>query len=128
MNTEGHTEIMWVDITVKNQQIRIYNMYCPQDLELSLASMCIPEENCMVVGYFNSHSQSWGHKEADRRGEEVEDWQIDSKLQLLNNADDPTTYFSHYWRTTSTPDLAFTADNLHTKSKRTVLTQLSTLA
>ena len=43
----------------------------------------------MVVGDFNSHSQSWGYIEAERRGQEVEDLQINSKLQLLNKADDP---------------------------------------
>ena len=62
--------------------------------------------------------------EADRRGEEVEDWQIDSKLQILNKAHDPPTYFSRRWKTTSTPDLAFSTDNFHTKSKRTLLNQL----
>ena len=116
-NTEGHAEIMGVDIRVMNQHIIIYNMYCPRDRELSLSTMDIPEENCMVVGYFNSHLQCKGHKEEDRRGDEVEDWQIDSKLQLQNTAYDHLTYFSRRWKTTSSPDLAYTTDNLYTKSK-----------
>ena len=48
-NTEGHPEIMGVDITINNQQIIIYNMHCQQDRELPLASVDISVDNCMVV-------------------------------------------------------------------------------
>ena len=49
----------------------------------------IPDNNCVVVGDFNSHSERWGYNETDRRGEEVEDWEIDTNLQLINQEDDP---------------------------------------
>ena len=41
-----------------------------------------------MVGDFNSHSQSWGYNQADARGEEIEDWQDDNNLILVNDADD----------------------------------------
>ena len=77
-----------------------------------------------MLGDFNSHSEAWGYSEADRRGEEVEDWQIDNKLLLLNDPDDPPTFFSRRWRTTTTPDLAFATENLSKKATRTVMGQL----
>ena len=46
--------------------------------------MNIPDNYCMVVGDFNSHSDNWGYEETDRRGEEVEDWEIENNLHLVN--------------------------------------------
>ena len=60
----------------------------------------------------------------DARGEEVEDWQIDHQLHLLNKADDPPTFYSRRWHTTSTPDLAFATNNLQASAEQTVLDQL----
>ena len=59
----------------------------------------------LVVGDFNSHSQSWGYDHIDKRGEEVENWQDDHKLNLINKPEDQPTFYSRRWRTTSTPDL-----------------------
>ena len=83
-----------------------------------------PLKNCLVVGDFNSHSTCWGYEETDRRGEEVEDWQVESRLLLLNDPEDPPTFYSRRWKPTSTPDLAFATDNLSKKTTRKVLTQL----
>ena len=49
--------------------------------------------------------------------------QIEIKLQLMNNTEDSSTYFSRRWMTT-TPALSFTTDNLLSKTKRTILAQL----
>ena len=91
VETNQQAEIHGVNITVDNSVLTIYNLYCPQDKDLSLRNMDLPTENCMVVGDFNSHSTCWGYKETDRRGDEVEDWQIDSNILLLNDPEDPPT-------------------------------------
>ena len=54
----------------------------------------------------------------------MEDWQVESKLLLLNDPEDPPTFYSRRWRTTSTPDLAFATDDLSKKTTRRVLNQL----
>ena len=58
------------------------------------------------MGDFNSHSPSWGYPDLGSKGEEVEDWIIINQMVLINHPDDPHTYYSRAWRTTSCPDLA----------------------
>lgn len=124
INTDQQAEINGIDIVIEDKKIRIYNAYCPPDRELSLTHMNIPDHNCVVVGDFNSHSDRWGYEETDRRGEEVEDWEIDENLHLINQEDDDPTFYSRRWMTTTTPDLAFATDDLYVRTARTVLKQL----
>ena len=124
LDTNQEAEIHRVKFTVDNSVITIYNLYCPSDKRLSLQHMDIPSENCLVVGDFNSHSTSWGYDVTDPRGDEVEDWQIESNMILLNDPEDPPTFFSRRWLTTTTPDLAFATDDLSHKTSRKVLSQL----
>ncbi|GFR91032.1 RNA-directed DNA polymerase from mobile element jockey-like [Elysia marginata] len=83
------------------------------------------EMRISILGDFNSHSQSWGYDEMDHRGEEVENWQIDQNLQLLNDPEDQDTFYSRRWRTTSTPDLGFATDDIAKCTTRTVQDQLA---
>ena len=82
--------------------------------------------DCIVVGDFNSHSPSWGYKDLDTKGEELEDWQIYNTLHLLNRPDDPPTFFPRAWKTTTHPDLAFVTSNISRGTERKVLEQLVT--
>ena len=45
-------------------------------------------------------------------------------MVLINDPDDPPTFYSRRWMTTSTPDLAFASGNLANKIQRNVTTQL----
>ena len=78
----------------------------------------------LVVGDFNSHSQSWGYDHIEKRGKEVENWQDDHKLNLINKLEDQPTFYSIRWRTTSTPDLAFCTDDIDGQITREVREQL----
>ena len=49
---------------------------------------------------------------------------VDKGLILINRPDDPTTYTSIPWRTTSTPDLAIATDDIHKLCSRSIYTQL----
>ena len=71
------------------------------------------------------HSQSCGYDHIDKRGEEVENWQDDHKLNLINKPEDQPTFYSRRWRTTSTPELAFCTDDLDSQISREVREQLS---
>ena len=124
VNTNNQAEIHGVNIMMENEKMTIFNVYCPPDRELSLDQMELPESQCLVTGDFNSHSEAWGYDEADKRGEEVEDWQVDNNLLLLNDPDDQSTFFSRRWLTNTTPDLAFATNDIARKATRTVLSQL----
>merc|ERR1719239_1002338 len=78
-----------IKFTIDGKEITLFNVYSPQDKQLSLNLMTIPSENCLVIGDFNSHSTSWGYQENDNRGNEVEDWQLDNNLILINDPEDP---------------------------------------
>ncbi|XP_041365595.1 uncharacterized protein LOC121380709 [Gigantopelta aegis] len=82
------------------------------------------EENWIIVGDFNSHSPSWGYKSLDSKGEEIEEWMISNNLILINTPDDPNTFYSRAWRTTSNPDLAIATDDIHKITAREVCHQL----
>uniref|UniRef100_A0A0B7BSI4 Reverse transcriptase domain-containing protein n=1 Tax=Arion vulgaris TaxID=1028688 RepID=A0A0B7BSI4_9EUPU len=119
------SEIVGIDATTPIGSTRIYNIYCPPNKDLVLENMNIIPTNCIVVGDFNSHSKRWGYQDTNNRGDEVEDWEIDSNLHLINNAEDKPSYYSRTWKTTSTPDLAFSTGDIHHKIDRMVLDQLA---
>ena len=87
--------------------------------------MDIDQEQGIVVGDFNAHSQSWGYDSLDSRGEEVEDWHTIAGLQLLNSPEDTATFYSRRWTTTSTPDLAFCSNVIAGKGNRIEQDQLA---
>ena len=124
VNTNNQAEIHGVSIIINEKQYKIFNVYCPPDRDLSLDLIHPQESRCIILGDFNSHSGAWGYEEADRRGEEVEDWQLDNGLVLLNDPDDPQTFFSRGWLSSTTPDLAFATIDLSRITSRTVLSQL----
>ncbi|GFR88202.1 RNA-directed DNA polymerase from mobile element jockey [Elysia marginata] len=124
-NTNGNAEINGIRIALKNRELLVYNFYCPANKQLSLDVIDIPDAGCLILGDFNSHSQSWGYDEMDHRGEEAENWQIDQNLQLLNDPEDQDTCYSRRWRTTSTLDLDFATDDIAKCKTRTVQDQLA---
>ena len=124
VSTNNQAEIHGVSIIINEKQYKIFNIYCPPDRDLPLDLIHPQESRCIILGDFNSHSEAWGYEEADRRGEEVEDWQVDNGLVLLNDPDDPQTFFSRRWLSSTTPDLAFATNDLSRIASRTVLSQL----
>ena len=86
--------------------------------------MHLQQSRCIILEDFNSHSETRRYEEADRRGEEVEDWQVDNGLVLLNDPDDRPTFFSRQWLSSATPDLAFATSDLSRMASRTVSNQL----
>ena len=117
-------EYQYLKVRSKSKEVNLVNYYCPNDRPLSLNSIDVQPGGFLMVGDFNSHSQSWGYDHADARGEELEDWQDDNHLILVNDVDDPPTFFHRGWRKCSTPDLAFCSEDIHRGIKREVGTQL----
>ena len=125
IDTAQEAEIIGCKLIWNGTTHTIYNYYCPPDKDLSLYRMDIDQEQCIVVGDFNAHSQSWGYDRLDSRGEEVEDWHTIAGLQLLNSPEDTATFYSRRWMTTSTPDLAFCSNGIAGKANRIVQDQLA---
>ena len=84
VDTNHQAEVQWVKVTGQTFS-ETRNCHCPPDKELSLHFLDIPSEDCLVVGDFNSQSPSWGYDSTNKRGEEVEYWQIETQLILLND-------------------------------------------
>ncbi|GFS16553.1 RNA-directed DNA polymerase from mobile element jockey [Elysia marginata] len=117
------TECLGIELILPSNNLHVYNIYSPPDKDFQFEPQ-VKQDNFIVVGDFNSHSPSWGYKDLDSKGEKVEDWAIDNQLILLNRADDPPTFTSMTWRTSSTPDIAFATDDIQGRSERSVESQL----
>ena len=118
------SEYQVMEIKTDDVNIQLVNFYCPNDKPLSLDTISTEVSNFIIVGDFNSHSQSWGYQHMDRRGEEVENWQDDNRLLLINSPSDQPTFYSRRWHTTSTPDIALCTEDLHGSIRREVGEQL----
>ena len=121
----GEAEYIQLKLTAGKLSLDIVNFYCPDNKQLSLETINVPSNHFLIAGDFNSHSQSWGYSTMDKRGEEVEAWQDENKLILVNQAWDSPTFYSRVWHTSSTPDLAFCTEDLHQRMTREVCSQLS---
>ena len=113
-----------VKVTIKDSTLNIVNYYCPDDKMLSLDTLQVGDSGFLITGDFNSRSQSWGYDNMDKRGEEIEEWQDEHHLILVNDPTDTPTFYSRRWHTTTTPDLAFCTDDIHRKISRRVTDQL----
>ena len=121
----GEAEFLQLKISTKNRTINLVNYYCPDDKNLSLDSLEVSTENFLITGDFNCRSQSWGYENIDKRGEDVEEWQDEHSLILVNDPTDQHTFYSRRWHSESTPDLAFCTDDLHSRLTREVCSQLA---
>ena len=97
---EQHT----VTVNTIKRDILLVNYYRPNnDVNLALHNIHVRDSNFIIMGDFNSHSQSWGYDHIDARGEEIEAWQDDNNITLINQPYDTPTFYSRCWHTTSTP-------------------------
>ena len=73
---EQHT----VTVKTLKTEILLVNYYCPNNVNLALHNIHVRDSNFIIMGDFNSHSQSWGYDHIDAPGEEIEAWQDDENL------------------------------------------------
>ena len=48
----------------------------------------------------------------DTRGEEIEDWMVERHLILINNPEDPPTFYSRRWKSQSSLDIAIATEDI----------------
>jgi endonuclease/exonuclease/phosphatase family metal-dependent hydrolase len=86
VHTNNQAEVVEADISMDGDKtLRVFNIFCPKTKELSLDILETTNTNCLVVGDFNSHSDSWGYSETDARGADVEDWKTDVKCASVKH-------------------------------------------
>ena len=107
-----------------NRHLTVFNIYSPPNKMIDLP--CLPQDggDWIAVGDFNSHSPSWGYRNLNGKGEEVEDWIVTNRLVLINRPDDLPSFYSRVWHTTSSPDLAVATDGIQKITERQVCAQL----
>ena len=88
------SEFEVLNLKKKDFHMKLVNLYSPNNKALSLNALPAVEHHYLVVGDFNSHSQNWGYDHIDKRGEEVENWQDDHRLNLINKPEDQPTFYS----------------------------------
>ena len=60
-------EYFELKVTIREISLNFVNYYCPNDKKLSLDAIQISDSNSLMVGYFNSQSQSLGYNTLDQR-------------------------------------------------------------
>ena len=117
------TETLTVLVTLQDRDLTVINIYSASN-KIILPQVQPNQTNLLALGDFNSHSPSWGYKDINAKGENVEQWMTDNQLVLINKPDDDPSYYSRAWKTNSTPDLAIATDNIHKIAQREVCKQL----
>ena len=105
------------------QDIQLTNSDCPNHKSPSLDTINTEVSSSITVGDINGHSQSWGYQRWNWKGE-VENWQGENRLLLINSPSDQLKFYSRWWHTTSTPDTALCTQDLHGSIRSEVGEQL----
>jgi hypothetical protein len=118
------TESITVEVVLGDRHLTVFNIYSPPSKMIELP--CLPQDqgDWIAVGDFNSHSPSWGYSNLNGKGEEVEEWIVTNRLVLINRPEDPPSFYSRVWHTTSSPDLAVATDGIQKITERQVCAQL----
>ena len=106
------TEYLGVKLVLAGTPVTVFNICSPPDKHIQLHNIKIKPQSWIITGDFNSHSPSWGYEQLNNKGEEEVNWITENRLILINKPDDPDTFYSRTWRTTSTPDLAIATDDI----------------
>ena len=117
------TEYLGVKLVLAGTPVTVFNIYSPPDKQIQLHNINVEPQSRIIPGDFNSNSPSWGYEQLNNKGE-VENWITENRLILINKPDDPDAFYSRTWRTTSTPDLAITTDDIQGIAEREVSSQL----
>ena len=62
-------------IQTTNRNFTLVNYYCLNNVHLNIHNINVKSESFIIVGDFNSHSQSWRFNHIDNRGYKIDDWQ-----------------------------------------------------
>ncbi|XP_047989047.1 uncharacterized protein LOC125228503 [Leguminivora glycinivorella] len=66
----------------------------------------------LVLGDFNSHSESWGYRAGDENGILVEEWAESYGVSLIHDPKLPPSFNSGRWKRGYNPDLIFASERI----------------
>ena len=112
------TEYLGVKLVLAGTPVTVFNICSPPDKHIQLHNIKVEPQSWIVTGDFNSHSPSWGYEQLNNKEEKVENWITVNRLILINKPDDPDTFYSRTWRTTSALDLAIATDDIQGIAER----------
>ena len=104
--------------TVTVIYIVLVNYSCPNNVILDLYNIHVRDSNLIIMEDFNSHSQSWGYDHIDVRGEEIEAWQDNNNLTLINQLYDTLTFCFRFLHIISIPEIALYTEDIHNITMR----------
>ena len=110
-------EVEWV--TTEVEGVNITNVYKPPGTRLCLDSLPRFQQPCIYAGDFNCHSTTWGYSSTNTDGTTLEHWASNTDVTLLYDLEQPRSFRSARWGTSTNPDLGFA--NLGTCASRRVL-------
>ena len=61
-----------VTVNTLKRDIPLVNYYCLNNVNLALHTIHVRDSNFIIMGDFNSNSQSWGYDHIDTRGDKIE--------------------------------------------------------
>ena len=72
----------------------VHSVYTPPNNQFALPALGHRDLPHIVIGYFNSHSTSWGYDTTDNNGEAVEQWADSCDHTLIHDAKLPKSFNS----------------------------------
>jgi hypothetical protein len=107
----------WVNKT----KYTFYNNYCPPTTEERLNYEDTTYQKTIIAGDFNAHSPSWGYKDYNTRGRDIEEICNTTNMILKQNSESEPTLLHRASGTTSRPDLTMVSADISDRCKCTVL-------
>ena len=87
-----------VQILLVMSRVVVQSVYKPPNDQFAVPTLGHRDLLHIVIGYFNSHSTSWGYNTADNNGEAVEQWADSCDLTLIHDAKLPKLFNSARWK------------------------------
>ena len=99
----------------------MHSAYKPPYNQLALPALSHRDLPHIVIGYFNSHSTSWGYDTTYNNGEAVEQWADSCDLTLIHDAKLPKVFNSARWKKGYNPDLIFASGSIANMCKKSIM-------
>ena len=106
------TDAQKVTVWYGNNNITIYNVYCPPSSTLNFLEQCTNFKKTVVAGDLNGHSPLWGYADRDNTGKKIEELCHSSNLILLQNDKSTKTLLHRRHGTLHRPDLTLVSADI----------------
>lgn len=107
------TDVQKTTVWHCGRKYTIYNIYSPPSTTCNLSFLQEYQfEKTVCAGDFNGHSPSWGYKDYNDTGREIEELCDTTNLTVLQDSNSPPTLLHRAHKTLSRPDLTICSSDL----------------